>query len=270
MSIPPANMRTGLLLILCLSCAGCVHFSTPAQRDASFARYRDARVGTEDLWEYLIARSGILVGAESLHMTSAGTNSIRFNIKKTFGYATAAPIDQRGYFLTAAHNVEKGQVWLGFRRDDRVQVEHARIVWRGDKEKREPDLALLCVSHPIDRTFQWAEEFTNGSPVVDVGLSWDDHSRNLKPQCMAGKVVKVSEPLHAASLDYTVVSHSSPLRPGDSGGPLLLCDGRLVAINIGYRLDFQWSHLSFGQHSEAHRPDLAWLRRIIETDAALQ
>jgi hypothetical protein len=94
--------------------------------------------------------------------------------------------------LTAAHCVRKGQVWLAFSRDGKSQLERARVVWRGDETKREPDLAILCVPHSIGPTFQWAEEFTNGSPVVDVGLRIDDNPHHLKPQVMAGRVLNLS------------------------------------------------------------------------------
>jgi hypothetical protein len=267
----PANRTTAfLLVILCLFGAGCVHLSTPAERNASFSPYYDAKVGEEDLWKYLISRAGILLGAEGLQTTPRGTNSIWFAPTKAFAYGTAASIDQRGYFLTAAHCVEKGRVWLGFLRDDELQVERARIVWRGDEKKGEPDLAILCVSHPIGWTFQWAAEFTNGSPVVDVGLRIDDHPRYLQPQCMAGRVSKVSEALSKDSLDYSVVAHNSLLRPGDSGGPLVLSDGRLLGINVSVTCGFQWSHLSGKlEYSTAHRPDLAWLRKVIDADARL-
>ena len=269
MSITPANMPTGFLLVtLCLSGAGCVRFNTPAERDASFSPYNKAKVGEESLWNYLIYRSGILMGAESVDVTSTGEYTFHCN-SKISNYGTVAAIDKRGYFLTAAHCVEEGQVWLAFLRDRKIQLERARIVWRGDVKKREPDLAILCVSRPIGLTFQWAAEFTNGSPVVDVGLRLDDHSHHSQPQLVAGRVLNVSEALSADSLGYTVVSHSSPLRPGDSGGPLVLPDGRLLGINFFVRTDFQWSHLSFGQHSEAHRPDLVWLRKVIDADAAL-
>ena len=270
----PANRTTVfLLVILCLSCAGCVHHNAPAKRAASFSLYNDAKVGEESLWEYLIARSGILLEGESLDTTSLSTNSFQFSIKNA-GFGTVTAIDKRGYFLTAAHCVEKGQVWLAFVRDGKLQVDRGRIVWRGDKRKREPDLAIVCVSQPIGSTFQWAEEFTNGSPVMDVGLSIDDHSRHsrgLEPQFMAGRVLEVSEAQSADSLGYSVVSHSSPIRPGDSGGPLVLSDGQLLGINVIVRLGFQWSHLSFEpERSEAHRPDLVWLQKVIDADAALQ
>jgi hypothetical protein len=271
MSITPVNMRTGLLLVvLCLFGAGCVHYSTPAERDASFSPYKEAEVEEVHLRNYLFARAAFLFEAESVQVTSSrGTNSIRFKIKKPAGGGTATPIDQRGYFLTAAHCVEKGQVWLAFLQDTRFEMERARIVWRGDRKKGGPDLAILCVPQQLSRTFQWAAEFTNGSPVVDVGLNWDDHSRDFEPQCMAGRILEVSEALKTESSDYRVITHSSPLHHGDSGGPVLLPDGRLLGINVMGTLGFQWSHLSFeAEHSEAHRPDLAWLRKVIDADAA--
>jgi hypothetical protein len=78
MSITPANMRTGLLLVvLCLSCAGCVHHNTPAQRDASFSPYKEAKVGEERLGDYLFVRSAMLFMAKSVDVTSSGKNSFQ-------------------------------------------------------------------------------------------------------------------------------------------------------------------------------------------------
>jgi S1-C subfamily serine protease len=272
MCITPATMRTGLLLVaLCLACAGCIHHNTSAQRNASFSPYRNAKVGEENLWEYLCARSAALIMAERLDTNSLRTNCFTFRNSSTNEWrGTATPIDKRGYFLTAAHCVEKGPFWLVFLRDDKVRVEPARLVWRGDKKEGWVDLAILCVSIPITQTFEWAAELTNGSPVMDLGWSIDAQSRELKPQYMAGRVLKVSEELSQDSLDYTVVTHSSPLRPGDSGGPLVMPDGRLLGLNVSVHVDFQWSHLSREfDYSVAHRPDLAWLRKVIDADAAL-
>jgi len=169
--------------------------------------------------------------------------------------------------LTAAHCVEKGPVWLLFPRDGKIQVDRPRIVWRGDKRRREPDLAVLWVSQPIGPTFQWANEFKHGSPVVDVGLNLDHYQRDTKPQF----VLKASESLSGGFMDYSVVTHSSPFRPGDSGGPLVLSDGRLLGINVIVKCDFRWRRFSFEfDHSEAHRPDLAWVRKVIDADASLR
>jgi hypothetical protein len=267
----PANKPTGLLLvILCLFCAGCVHYSTPAERDASFSHYKDVKVGQESLRKYLVDRSAALLMAEKLDTTRLSTNFIRINNTSTWR-GTAAAIDRRGYFLTAAHCLEKGQFWVAFLRAGKIQVERARIVWRGDVAKKEPDLAVLSIATPIDQVFDWATEFTNGTPIMDVGLSYNDHSRVVKTQCMAGKILNVSDGSGTSSPHFTVISHDSLLRHGDSGGPLVLSDGRLLGINVSETLDFQLSHLSFEpEHSEAHRPNLEWLREVVGQDAALQ
>ena len=267
----PANKPIGLLLvILCLFCAGCVHYSTPAERDASFSPYKDVKVGQESLRKYLVDRSAVLFMAEEVDTTSLSTNFIRINTMSTT-HGTAAAIDRRGYFLTAAHCVKKGQFWVAFLRAGKIQVERARIVWRGDVAKKEPDLAVLSIATPLDQAFDWATEFTNGTPIMDVGLSFNDHSSVIKTQCMAGKILNVSDESGTSSPHFTVISHNSPLRHGDSGGALVLSDGRLLGINVSETLDFQWSHLSFEpEHSAAHRPNLEWLREVVDKDAALQ
>lgn len=258
-----------LLVLLCLGGTGCIHHNTPAKRAASFSPYLESKAGTNDLWEYLTARSGMLLGGERLKRISSGTNSLSFT--NAVSYGTAAAIDQRGYFLTAAHCVEKGQRWLVFLRDGQAHAERARVVWRGNEKKGDPDLAILCVAQPIGLIFQWATEWTNGSPVVGVGLNITGPPRNLhaEPLCLAGKILKAEDAVSKTSLDYTVVFHSSPLRPGDSGGPLLLPDGRLLGINVSAKADFKWSQLAYEfEHSHAHRPDLGWLRKVIDADAA--
>jgi hypothetical protein len=266
----PANKAAGLLLVILCLCGGCIHHNTSAQRDASFSPYKNAKVGEERLAHYLFVRSAILFMAERADLTSSAVNSFHFSMTNLSSSGTATAIDQRGYFLTAAHCVDgKTPCWLVFLRDDKMQAERARIVWRGDEKRGEPDLAILCVAHPIGATFPWAAEFTNGSPVVDVGMRRDDFPRHLEPQCVAGRILEVSNALSAGALDYSVLFHTSPMRLGDSGGPVVLSDGRLLGINVIMKFDFQWSHLALNfAHTQAHRPDLAWLRKVIDADAA--
>jgi hypothetical protein len=267
----PANKLTRLILVmLCLFCAGCVHYSTPTERDASFLPYKDAKVGQESLRKFLVDRSAVLLMAAELDTTRLNTNALKINNTNAW-HGTAAAIDRRGYFLTASHCVERGQLWVAFPRAGKIQVERARIVWRGDVAKKEPDLAVLSIATPIGQAFEWATEFTNGTPIMDVGLSLNDHSRVLKTQCMAGKILKVSDGSGTSPPHYTVISHDSPLRHGDSGGPLVLSDGRLLGINVSGDIGIQWKQLLIEPlYYEAHRPDLEWLREVIDKDAALQ
>lgn len=259
---------TGLLLILMgLSGTGCVHFSTPAERDASFLPYQHINIGEERLPDYVLARSAVVLTGDRMGV-SLSTDSSQFYYTNAWR-AGAAAIDSRGYFLTAAHCPLQGEVWVVFPQVGKKQLKQARIVWRGNLDKGEPDLAVLCVSCPINQTFQWATKLTEGSPVVDVGLSKDEQLGVLKPQCMGGRILEISGASSKVSLDYTQVNHSSPLCPGDSGGPLVLLDGRLAAINVSGHVGFQWSHFSRErEYGTAHRPDLQWLRKVIDADAA--
>lgn len=266
-----ANRASALLLILlCLSGAGCAHSNTRPQYDASFLSYKETKIEETSLQRYLDVRSGYLLCGKNVTTNSTSEPSFHITGTSPVGFGTAAAIDQRGYFLTAAHCLAHGPVWLGYLRDGKAQVERPRIVWCGDVKKGEPDLAILRVTRPISQAFQWAAEFTNGSPVVNMGFNLADDYSDLAPDFAAGKVLNVSESLNAGSFDYSVVAHSSPLFHGDSGGPLVLFDGRLLGINVRSKWNFRWRHLSYErEHNEAYRPNLAWLREIIDADWAL-
>jgi S1-C subfamily serine protease len=211
-----------------------------------------------------------LFEADYLHVGASHSNYLDVAFTNAW-HGTATAIDLRGYFLTAAHCVKKGPLWVAFLMDGSVKVQPARLVWRGDIAEQQPDLAILQVSTPLQQAFEWATEYTNGNSAVAVGLSLDKKSGVLKTQCMAGKLLNVSEKTNLLAPSYTIVSHNVPLRRGDSGGPLVSTNGCLLGINVRWIQDFQWSHLSLGPpRNEADRPDLKWLQQIIDQDAALQ
>jgi S1-C subfamily serine protease len=264
----PTIFARAILLSLCLCSAGCVHYSTSADRDASFSTYRTSKLGQVHLRQFLIARSAILVRAEQLQVNPSGTNADTALVSGTNSWrGNAAAIDCRGYFLTAAHCVKEGPVWLAFLNEGKVQVQPACVVWRGDTSNEHPDLALLKVSLPLQQVFEWATECTNGSAVLAVG-SIMNKQRVVKTQCMAGKVLRLEERT-SSSPPSTLVYHSLPLRHGDSGGPLVSTEGRLVGINVGGEVGPNWAHLSIEPLCYwAQRPDLEWLQAIINQDAA--
>jgi hypothetical protein len=258
-----------LLLIFCFLSGGCEHYNTPAIRDASFLPYAGAKVGQVSLREFLRARSALVFEGDQL---SFGTNSRDFWIKGTiFGIGSAAAIDRRGYFLTAAHCVQKGPFLLLFFDKGQPQARPARVVWRGDDSKKQPDLALLQVPFPLQDVFEWTPTFTNGERIVAAGV-------NLLPdnvinrQYMAGKILRLDTGSETVVPHYICISHDAPLHAGDSGGPLVSTDGRLVGINSdGVIGRLWWASFSVGTvYSEAERPDLEWLRQLIQQDAAAQ
>jgi hypothetical protein len=271
--------KTMMLLLLVPVIAGflgggCIHHSTNTVRDASFKPYKDCSVGSMNLRRHLLLRSAILFRSDHLNMTeqSNETNASTCSITGTNNWCgTAAAIDHRGYFLTAAHCLEKGHFWLAFLNGNQMQVLPARVVWKGNGSKTQPDLAVLHVALTLTNVFDWSDACAPGDKVVAVGTSMEIPQTSkpmLKTQCMGGKALRTQDDPKTIPTS-TLVSHDVPVRPGDSGGPLAALDGRLIGINIEVELGFQYKHLSFEpEHAVAVRPDLEWLHKTIEQDAA--
>ncbi len=258
------------LLVFCFFSTGCVHYSPPARRDASFSPYAGAKVGQVGLREYLLARSALLFEGVEVSVTASGTNSGLHWSKGTLtGIGAAAAIDRRGYFLTAAHCVKNGPITLVFRDQGQMVAQAARVVWCGDISEKEPDLAVLQVSLPLQSVFDWEPAVTNGANVVAVGVSPVPH-RPMQVQCMAGKILRLARGPEPVIPRYICMTHDAPLHHGDSGGPLASLDGRLVGINRSVHVEFQWQRFAMEPVSgEAQRPDLEWLRQLIRQDVTL-
>ena len=272
MSLITVSKATGIfLLVLCLSSAGCVHYATTANRDVTFLPYKDTKVGSESLRKFLIARSAVLLQADQLSIDHADTNSLNFSFVGTKSWVgMAAAIDRRGYFLTAAHCVKGGSCWLMFLNKGKLQAQRARVVWRSNYPKAQPDLAVLQVSLPLQQVFEWAGKPTNETPVLAVGFNYEN-PKAWKTLCMAGKLLRLSDESAIAPPHYTLISHDVPFRHGDSGGPLVSTDGRLIGINVSMEVGVRWRQLSIEPlYSDTVRPDLEWLRKIIDQDVALQ
>lgn len=270
----PLRFTWLLLAILPLSgisCAPRLIQASPAQRDASFAAYTDIKIDGMTVAKYLSHRSAILVRADKGKLSEATPNSgtFEFNSKTSAGIdlATATAVDSRGYFLTAAHCIEHGAPFLVFFTGGRVQMKPSRIVWQGQRSRGEPDLALLHVPVSMDRYFEWASRFENKEEVLAAGIGLDN-PHNLKMQCEAGKLLRFSEKA-APVPSITRLFHDVPLRFGDSGGPLTNTSGRLLGINVTIEGDYHLLKFAYvGRSSTAIRPDLDWLKRMIEQDHA--
>jgi S1-C subfamily serine protease len=258
-----------LLLIFCFFGGGCLHDNnTVARREASFLPYADAKVGEASLREFMRARASMVFEGDQLKVTISGTD--HFNVKgKISGIGSAAAIDRRGYFLTAAHCAGKETCLLLFRDKGQLVAQTAQVVWRGDESKKQPDLALLRVPLPLQDVFEWTAAFTNGERIVAAGINVLSNSV-IKSQCMAGKILKLDTHSETVVPHYIGISHDAPLRAGDSGGPLVSTDGRLVGINADAVIGRpRWLSFSVETLSgDAERPDLDWLRQLIEQDAA--
>ncbi len=239
-----------LHILLCALSAGCnsASFSTTAERNASVAPYANEKVGQLSLRDFLLARSFLAVD----------------NTKATVGIGSAAAIDRRGYLLTAAHALDSKDTPLQLlSMGSSPALNHIlqpQVVWRGDVAKNQPDLAILYVGIPLTEIFEWAPEPKNGGLVFAVGPIYDKNMTTVSYSYAAGRLQDFSRQSKLVP-PTTRFDHSAPIHGGDSGGPLATMDGRLLGINTEVFLAFLGWH-----YGRAIRPDLDWLRQIIDED----
>jgi S1-C subfamily serine protease len=252
MCLPPF-FRT-FVLAASLATAGCVnHISTTAERAASFSPYAQREIGTANVRDFLLSRSALLVVGDPA--------------APAIGYATA--IDRRGYFLTAAHCVADDVAHVTVSRvGDERHLEPVQVIWRGDLDRHQPDVAILYDPNPLEASFEWASRINPDDVVFSVGPNYErDHGGPLAVACFAGRVVGSAEPAELMPAVRRIV-HTAPLHPGDSGGPLVTSDGRLLGINVESEARLKLPDLSVTLRGRAYRPDLGWLRRLIDDDYA--
>jgi len=257
-------LGTGIVLVLlCFFSGGCARDQLAQNRDDSFLPYEQTRVGPTVLRGFLDACCSPLYRADGMIVTPSGgdfgTVSIRGNV---FHLGVATAIDRRGYFLTASHCLAKGPFKVIVSYEGQIGGATARVVWRGDVSKGQPDLALLDAAIPLEHVFDWSPDFTNGESIVVLGLDVLAPHK-VQKQCLGGKIVGVANGSETAMPQYQTIALDAPLLREDNGGPVADLSGRLIAINISSA-----KRIPAGSSGTAQRPDLAWLKHLIDEDAA--
>ncbi len=176
---------------------------------------------------------------------------------------SATPISSDGYFLTADHvlaRVEERPVYIIHDLDGRMTPSPARIVWRSEGG----DLALLQIRADTPNYYRFSDPqkgLAAGTLVVHGGIATGPHSEpgrlgtNLSPETWLTRTRKFK-------IDI-------PLQPGDSGGPVVDAYGHLLGINTAVEFLIPME-TAFFVDSEASRPNIRALERIIELDRARQ
>ena len=261
--------RLGFLVVLALGAAACAHDPTLAEiQSASFARHRDVRVNGEPLADYIRKRSAILIDGAELAPDRSEPGRLEVKLSSptahAFGTAAATAVDTRGYFLTAGHTVTRGPHTLVVHDGIGFRVLRARLVWRGDVSRGEPDLALLHVDRPLLFAFTWAATWERKQSVAGAGANFNRaDSRVLSVH--AGRLERFTA-WTTRSPPYTGFFHNAPVHPGDSGGPLVDLQGRLLAVNAGSVRRFSVQRLSLRTTALAYRLNATWLQALIERD----
>ncbi|MGI9240070.1 MAG: S1 family peptidase, partial [Verrucomicrobiales bacterium] len=290
----PPNFRRLCLLLAALACAllsGCstqkVLATLMESKAGSVGEWRDRTVNGAPLLESATLNTGLLLApAEGLEVAaSMGDEALElefiFSGEMPSGHGSAVPVTRDGYFLTASHCLEgprSALIVLDNRgRALRVIKTDWRVVWRSPN-KRKLDLALIYAPVRLARAFKLigAGDLASGEAVASAGWSGFIGGTPMASHA-AGNVIGVSEKQgELPGPVWRVVGHDSPLHPGDSGGPLIDWQGRLIGIHSLIRV--RRSRLLFGSSSmkgmgyvgDAIAPDPAWLYGLIEADRKAQ
>jgi RNA polymerase sigma factor (sigma-70 family) len=138
------------------------------------------------------------------------------------GLGMATAIDERGILLTP-HHIVAGVRSITVEFPDRKQFE-ARLLASDEKH----DLALLQITErlPVVKL--------GDSSTLDVGDSVRAAHRAGPPTL--GRVTALGRKVELTEQTYeNLIQHDAALSPGDSGGPLIDAQGRVIGINVALR-----------------------------------
>lgn len=256
-----------VVVIWMLLNAGCAFQQSEATRSKSFAPHLGQHFGGVDARTFLKTRVALLVSCARNPTNNGVTGDLHLPNGSNVGCAVA--VDCRGYFLTAAHCITHKFIHLVVYDDKAVPVLRARVVWLGDSQKGQPDLAILHVQRALDNTFDWVDEVKKDEPVIAFGLAWTNTPSRIPGgfELMGGKILDLTR-LNSKECDFNVAT-DVPLQPGDSGGPLIDTKGHLLGINVEGTPPIVHAILPERVFPTLTlHPRHAWLQNIIEEDVA--
>lgn len=148
------------------------------------------------------------------------------------GTGLAIPIDSRGYFLTAAHSIAVNRdMYVMGRFDGQLRVLKAEIVFRGDPSRIESDYSVLKVQAAIPRCLAFADVLPREGEIVYAVV-------RVESQCALAEGVCCAIPNEYGANGSLALKSDIPVIGGDSGGPLLT--GNLKLLGIASRTIRVW------------------------------
>lgn len=262
-----------------------VEESSRMRKAASLKAWEAGGKGRETTVKTAEIRTGLLLRWDTVEVDSHRTGGgLQWSLKlkgHSGSIASAVPVTDDGYYLTAAHCVtESSPTVVSLTKKVRMEKGPVRVVWRGRGTPGSPDLAVIHVPLKPVMPFRLAgpAAVRGGAPVAVTG--WSGLARSeVKGSSAGGRVLAVSPLLRDGSgAAWRVVRHDVPLGSGDSGGPLITTDGRCAGINskmlvTGLTVLKSWGGSTGslnapmeGYEGEAILPDADWLQGVIATD----
>jgi S1-C subfamily serine protease len=206
--------------------------------------------------------SAVLVAERESIQEWSGQRFAKLDANADVDGGSAAPITADGYFLTADHVLARvGRGWNAFviyGVGSQLQTAKARVVWRSGSS----DLALLHAPLATPLFYRWTPPqrwLAEGTWVIHGGIATGQNS----PPGRLSTTLRPERWLTGArrfKLDF-------PLKPGDSGGPVVDAHGGLIGVNSAVEFLVPME-TAFFVDSEGNRPNLRKLNDLIQRDRA--
>jgi len=140
------------------------------------------------------------------------------------GTGIAVPVDADGFFLTAAHSVQPDRpMYVMGLFGGAMKALKAEIVFRGDPAQVEPDFAILKVAVTLPNVVPFATASPRTGDVLLAAIRTESTTNIEEGVCIAVAA-------QAASRQNSWLVSDLPAIAGDSGGPVLATDFKLVGL----------------------------------------
>jgi len=220
------------LAAVCVA-GGCANLATRQEKEDSFRSFALRRLGGQSLREFIQQRTALLVAGAKPIGVDVHAEDVGVGLKPTdpdgkVDVSSAAAIEPDGYFLTAAHCLHRQPAFLVFSGANGPLALPARVVWEPTPAaEADYDLAIVKVEAKLPAYFEMGDDSAEGGgeAVVTSGANGE----------AGGMLLQVTrtdaDPSGKLPAVYTLI-HNLPLSHGDSGGPLITLDGKLIGIEI--------------------------------------
>lgn len=246
------------LTVFTIIFSSCVHGPSLDDQSTSFLQFKNIRIQGETPENYLSARTALVMNGneaiESNIIFKKGSWNIDHGNAQSTGVACA--ISHDGYFLSAAHVLEKNNSEIIYLAQDTPQPVKIRIIEKIESH----DLVLFHAD--IDTRFYFPlakDNNRSGLKLISGGLSINTFS--------GGKLIVSrsdrTESTEKQKISVHILKTDLPLRKGDSGGPLIDLNGYLRGINSLVPMFYRMQKEPVSYH---FIPSTRWISDRIYTD----
>ena len=262
-----------LLALVAVAACGCKSFLQPTAqaRHSAYYRHQKVFIGDPDL---ALHQTYVVFSADFRNLSpryDSETRRIVFDAtnKMNGGCGLAVALSTDGYLLTASHvlGTTNFTSYVCGSFEGKIDIRPARVIFRHGPDPR-ADLALLKVSGKLTEPVEFGDLPKVGETVFAVvNYRLPTKARegfDFDIDFTAGKVREVVDDPSGSSVREVVTN--VPLWEGDSGGPLLSRNGRLVGI--ARQLDFQWHGVHWNYRRISSFPDKQFIQHAVAEDRA--